>query len=536
MSVAVRFCLAQSGVTPWLAGAERVDFPSSHVPKKPLLLALLLAACAKSGSDGGDVSDDTLHTTSVLAAQVVAFRVPVAGGALSIYSLPSLERTPGGAGSRLSGARSAVGVDLPGRRLLFLDSSGTISSFDLVSLRQKTVAPRRVIATIGADGSLLAVDSSGAVTESQPWGSRTWPGTLGRGVRQVFAAPGPRLIAIRHTRAGDSLSVAGREAGIGEALAVPAATAQAASRDGDAIAFAVDSGILVYEARELSQPWFVRLESTPSAVVFSPSGHRLYVALKDRNELAVLDRFGRRMRETISLPGPATDIRPDPWGLALLVRSGTNGQDADIWVVGTARNTVVGTLNASWASDLPTAAEGGVVLSREGRAIVARDMRTLDSLGAIEGGAGDLWFAGRWIPASPVAAMRAAAAEGRRPTADSVQTPPPAPLAPAASRPPPTAANQPAPVATVEKPATPPAGRPNFWIQLTSTRSESAARALVAELRSPYTQVVPPKTEDDTWRVMVGPFFTRESADSAGRSIGRPYWVVDRAREARPNP
>jgi cell division septation protein DedD len=155
--------------------------------------------------------------------------------------------------------------------------------------------------------------------------------------------------------------------------------------------------------------------------------------------------------------------------------------------------------------------------------VVARDIHTLDSVAAVAGGARDLWFAGRWAPTTATAGAKAAAAaqvdsarqrspvNGPRPTADT-----------AARGVPSTIDRQP----PAPKPAA--ATQPTFWIQLTSTTSESAARALVAQLRTPGAQVVTPKTEDDTWRVQVGPFWTREAADSAGRSIGRPYFVLDR--------
>ncbi len=501
------------------------------MPKRLLFLALILGGCGKSGRDAGARLAADSKSAQARAQTAVAFRIPVRGGPLDIYSLPSLDTTLGGGGSRLSGARSAVGVDIPGRRLLFLDSTGAIASFDLVSLRQKVVGPRHASATIGADGSLLAVDSSGAVTESQPWGTRTWPGSLGRGVTHIFAAPGPRLIVIRHTVAGDSLAVVARENGTAQSLAVPTAVDEVASRDGDAVAFATDSGLVVFEDREMDRPWFIRLEGTPRAVIFSPSGHRLYVALRDRNEIAVVDRFTHRERAAVSLPGPAAALRADPWGRAVLARAAAERGVGDTWVVGVASNSVVGRFRGTWSSDLPAAAEGGVILSREGTSIVARDIHSLDSLAAVADGARDLWFAGRWAPTSATAAMRAAAAQadaGQR-AADGGKTA--AVLPPAADRQAPTASRQPA---TADRKAlVADQARAGFWIQLTSTSSESAAHTLVAELHSPYAQVVTPRTEDDTWRVMVGPFWTREAADSAGRSIGRPYWVVDRSREAR---
>ena len=79
---------------------------------------------------------------------------------------------------------------------------------------------------------------------------------------------------------------------------------------------------------------------------------------------------------------------------------------------------------------------------------------------------------------------------------------------------------------------------PAFYAQLLATRSEDAARSVAGLFAGQQVQVVAPRAGlgDDNWRVMAGPFRSRESADSAGRSLGRPYWVVDRTRDpvARP--
>jgi len=508
------------------------------VRKRLLFFLLIFAGCTDSGHQtGGAVGGDSSNRPAGRAVPAAAFRIPAEGGPLAVYALPHLDSTPWGAGGRLDGASAAVGVDLIGRRLLFRDPRGAIASFDLVSLREKTIGPRHAAATIAADGALLVVDASGGVTESQTWGTRAWPGSLGRGVHAVFAAPGPQLIAVRHTRHGDTLQVAGREGGVATTLAVPAATDIAASRDGDAVAFATDSGVVVYEDRAMDAPWFVRLSARPRALAFSPSGHRLYVALDSTNGLAEIDRFARKLKRTIDLPGPAGDVRPDPFGRVILVRAADAGDDGETWVVGVAADGVIGSLHGGWASDLPTVSESGVLLSREGRAVVARDVHSLDSLGAVAGGARDIWFAGRWVPSSAAASARVdamspeSAAAGRTPA-----------LAPAPTTDADRIKQLPAPERAAPAPAPNPAKAlpawvappPSFFAQLLATRSEEAARALAANLAPVRAQVVAPRpgAGDVNWRVMVGPFRTREAADSAGRTIGRPYWVVDRSRDA----
>ncbi|MEK6769719.1 MAG: SPOR domain-containing protein [Gemmatimonadota bacterium] len=461
-----------------------------------LPLILFVAACAGSRSGGsaeGGATDSSAGETRTVPA--VAFRLRAGGGPLRVYSLPGLAETPTGARARVSPARSAIGVDMVGRRLLYRDSAGATIAFDLVANRERAVSPAGALAALASDGTLLTVDAAGAVTESQPWGTRRWTGTLGRGVDDAFAGPGARLIAIRR-QGGDTLQIATREAGVSLAAPVPRAADEIASRDGDAVAFATDSGVVVIEDREAQRPWFVPLSGKPRAIAFSPSGHRLYVGLREKSELAVVDRYTRRERPAIALPAPAAVLRLDPWGRAVL--AGPSGGD-ETWVVGTARELVTGGLTTPWAYDLPAVAEDGVVLLREGAAVVARDLGSLDSLGAVADGAGDLWFVGRFAPSSSTSGVR------RDVRASD-----------------PTRARAPSPRAA---PA-------SLWVQVSNTQSEQWARALASELtaaRHP-AEVQPPDAPGGGWRVVMGPFRSRDAADSSGRSLGRPYWIFERAQ------
>jgi hypothetical protein len=509
---------------------------------------VLVAGCARSGDRGapGDVSG-TAHDTTLRGIPVVALRLSGGGGGLRAYALPGLAELPWPIGGRTSPAGATVGMDAAGQRLLYRDTSGAVAAFDLVAFHERTIAPRGSLASLGADGALLAVDRRGVVVESRPWGTRQWPDTLGAGVREIFAAPGARLLVLRAGR-GDSLLSITRDGGVSYAAAVPEAAERAASRDGDALALATDSGLVVLEDRELRVPWFVRLTGTPRAVVFSPSGHRIYVALRDRSELAVVDRYLHEERPAIPLPGSAGTIRPDPWGRALLVRpSGAERPGDETWIVSLARNRVIGSLATEWDTDLPTVSSTGVVLSREGDAVVTHDVHTLVSLGEIADGAADFWFVGAWAPSGAAAAVRqqvraADTAHSARAepavrqqvraadTAHATRTEP--------ARPARTAEPRPAPP---PPPATPPAESENarrLWVQVSASQSESASRELMAVLQAARhpVQLVPPRSETDGWRVVVGPYATRDEAEAAGRALGRPFFIVERSLPAPARP
>ena len=504
-----------------------------------LSLALALFACACRRDAGGGAAADSSRPMTVRPTPSVAFRVPRGAGPIRVYGLPDLSATPWGSGSRIAGATSAVGTDRFGRRLIYRDSAGAVTSFDLVAMRERRIGPPRSLAAIGADGTVYAVDPTGQIIESQTWGTRNWPASLGRGVRYFYAAPGARLLAVRES-GGDTLQIAGRETGLAQAYGVPASPARAASLDGDAIAFAVDSGVIVYEDRAMDQPWFVRVGGKPRAVAFSPSGHRLFLALAERDELAVVDRFEHEEEPSIPLPAPARALRMDPWGRVLLVDGG-GGDVGSTYVVSMAEGRVTGRLRTDWASDLPTISENGELLARENEAVVARDVRSLDSLGAVPNAAGDVWLTGRWTSASLDARQSAQAALPAGTTPGPIVA---APAPAAAAAPAPAPASQPATGGTHEglsggevtghapaKPNEAPAEPlSTYFVQLAATRNESAARAMVAVLATEghIVEAVAPPEGDDMWRVMGGPYRSREAADSAGRSWGRAYWVVEK--------
>ena len=512
------------------------------------LLVLFATACSgrESGSATGNEPPARSAPEPARSLPAVAVRLPARGGALRAYRLPGLASEDWQAGGRISPVRAVIGVDVPGRRLLYRDSTGAVDAFDLVASLQKTVAPRGRFTALASDGTFLVITPDGGVTESQPWGSQRWASTVGGGVRDAFVGIGTQLIVIRR----DTLALLSRESGPPLTAGVPDATAIAASRDGDAVAFATDSGVVVAEDRDQWKPWYVHLTGTPVAVAFAPSGYRLYVALHAKSELAVIDRFLRKERPAIPLPGPAAELRPDPWGRVVMVRPA--GANDDTWVVGVASGRLIGHLTTRWASDLPTVSEGGVLLDREGQAVVARDVHTLDSLGAVADGAGDFWFVGRWKPASVAVAMRqahrldtltAAPAPAPEPRAEAPALAAAPTRAPAGVRvaPPPGAARpQVAPASVPPAVSVPnPAERAApVWVQVSASQNERMARDLAAELsHAGYpARVANPESPAEAWRVLVGPFANRASADSVARSMGRPYWITARGPAEAPHP
>lgn len=493
--------------------------------KRLLPLLALLAGCSGSQSGAPDVIGSAPSRTGAATADgpraipIVALRLLAGGGALRAYVLPGLTPAGWALGGRTSPVATVIGMDDAGRRLIYRDSTGSVDAFDLVAYRERpveadsTYVGRGAITTLSPDGTLYAVLPNGTVIVSEPWGASAWPNRIGRGVRDAFAGVGTTLIAIRHA-AADTLTLASREAGISLKETVPQAKQRVATRDGDAVAFVTDSGLVVVEERDPAAPWSVRLKGSPVAAAFTPSGHRLYVVSRTRSEVAVVDRFTHRSLAAIPLPGPGDALRMDPWGRALLVHPADAAGD-ETWIVSVADGRLAGHVSTRWQTYLPAVSENGVLLLREGDNVVARDVRSLDSLGTVVAGAPDFWFVGRWKPTTMPNVLRAEAREPaprrRRPALPAgVAAAPRKGAAPAA-----------------ESAGAAPAER--VWVQVSVSQNEKASRDLAAELgRSGHAaQVIPPRSPGEGWRVVVGPYKSHSAADSAGRLLGRPYYILE---------
>src|SRR6185436_12589695 len=113
-----------------------------------------------------------------------------------------------------------------------------------------------------------------------------------------------------------------------ERFSLPAGDA-AATMWGDLVAVAADTAVVLYAPHVEPPQRSIRVDGHAEAVLFSASGHRLYVARRDGGLLEI-DRYANKVLRTIDLPGPVGELRADPYGRWLLVRPA--GADS-VWVI-----------------------------------------------------------------------------------------------------------------------------------------------------------------------------------------------------------
>jgi DNA-binding beta-propeller fold protein YncE len=269
---------------------------------------------------------------------------------------------------------------------------------------------------------------------------------------------------------------------------LPSGSDVAATRWGDLVGVATDSGVVLMDPLGRREPGFVRLPDHPRALVFSPSGHRIYVARRTEPGLATIDRYDREEIDGIALPLPAVTIRLDPLGRFLLAKPAAGDS---VWVVDLPVKRLVGSVSSAWRADLPAIAPDGALLVRQGDDVVAYRADSLVETGRAKGGAADLWVLTSWRPRG---GYRGAFADVDQPAAQAADT------------------------AGPEGP---------MYVQVSTSQNEAWSSEMAQQLTRAglAARVLEPANPDDGYRVVLGPYPTRAQAEAIGRKLGRPFWI-----------
>jgi hypothetical protein len=457
----------------------------------PIGVAVVAAALAGCGGEP-DLAAGNLPAVGKAPEVTTVLRVPRAGGVARLYRVPTLEPSAWKLEDKLPPLERALGVDPDQGFIFLLDKKRNVVVLDLETRRMRPSLEQVRQATVGPDGALYAVDTASNVTQVVRRTPVRFRSKLQGSARELHGTMGGMLVA---RLAGDKprLEVLGSDR---PPVTFPVAEGPPTlSFWGDLVAIAADTAVVLYETEGDSDGDRDRISipvsGSAKAVMFSPSGHRLYVA-RATEGLLVLDRVSGGELMEIDLPGPAVGLGGDLYGQWILVRPAT-GDSA--WVVDVGKGLHVGTAEVEWDEDLPVVVSPSTLLTRRGKDLVALDLgrKGFPVRGRIEGGAGDAWLPIAWHPAQD---------EGVPATADS------AALAAAAD----SAAGQAASV----------------YLQVSSSQNPAWADELSQKLKAAGlpASVLKPARSDEAYRVVLGPYATREQAEETGRGIGMPSFVV----------
>ena len=413
----------------------------------------------------------------------VAIRLPAKGGVPQLYKLPRLTSVDGVLKGRLPPVDRVVGLDPESEFLFVTTAKHELLGLDLGSGRADTVATNVRQAALGPDGTLYAIDSSRHVVSLSRRTRFAWPKALTALPRDLFGSTDQHLVGVVPQ---DQLLVAAADQPP-TLRPIAAGGDVAATRWGDLVAVASDSGVTFYDPLGRRDPAFVRLADSPRALAFSPSGHRIYVARRNVPGLAVVDRYERKELDGVALPGPVAALRLDPLGRWLLARP-TVGDSA--WIVDLPIKRHTGIVPTQWQADLPAISPDGMLIYRRGHDVVSARPDSLNDVGKVTNGAADLWVLTSWLPrgvaASPVST---AAAESGAAGAAGAEGP--------------------------------------LYVQVSTSQNPEWSGHLADDLTRAglAARVLQPQHPDDGYRVVLGPYATREQAEAIGRRLGRPFWI-----------
>lgn len=419
----------------------------------------------------------------------VAFRFSPAGGEIRLYTLPHLQEVAWqfeGQGLKVD---QVIGFSSEHDEVYFITADSNLAVLDLSTGRVRSVQSQVAAAALGPTGRLHLVRRDGSVASLEHRSAEFWPDTLRHPPFAVWGTVGGRaLVGVRTGQVVELQLISLGKPPVGRKLD---ARALAVGRWGDLVAASVDSGVLLFDPADTERADVIELDPPPVLLAVSPAEHRLY-AVDERGRLSVLSRYDRKVLKRLLLPAPAAELRVDPLGRILLVRP---AREDSLWVVDLVRDELKATVPGRWRGDLPAVAPDGTILMLQGREVVAMAADSFVVTGRVPEGARDRWLAVAWDP--------------RRPALEIVQE---------------TGVRAPAQL------------QQEIFVQVSSTSNELWAEDLAQSLRQAGMEasVLPPSAEEERYRVVLGPYRSREEAEAIGRKLGRSFWIFTRDRSNPP--
>ena len=298
---------------------------------------------------------------------------------------------------------------------------------------------------------------------------------------------------------------------------VPGAARASWAQAGDRLYFIVDENLVGIRTRDLQPLNVIDVGGHARSIVATPSGDRLFSLSDSSKQVDVIDRYREKVTEQIALPGIAEALRIDPLGRYLLVRAA--GQDS-AWVIDIGTDRLTGAVRTTWREDLPFVAVDGAIALAQGNDVVFVDGSTLRERRRVAGGGADYWYSFAW--------------SGFRPRAASLDQPvrfPGADSADSAARAAATDSTGQAAAPPPPRDTTPAAPIAKGWIvSFAALLNEQKAKELATTIHvhNETARVQSTPREGQTiYRVVLGPYPTKDEAERVGRDSKQNYWVYE---------
>ena len=418
-------------------------------------------------------------------------------------------------------------VPPPERILAFDPDAGTIAFVDAkgfpgrIDLRETDVgkaSKAKLTSISSANGSdIYGINAKGEIVRLNPNGG-DWHFKPPVPARSVFAQPSGELIVAANKGAQTLVwKVRPPDDVIQDSTVLPLAGRAVSTQMGDRVYFAVDSGLVGVKVKDLSPLGAIELDSRVRALAPTPSGDRIYVATTADSSISVVDRYSGRVQTAVRLAAPPLDLRMDALGRYLIARF---PKSDSAWVVAIGTNRLVGAFQTRWSADLPAITPDGELAALGEKDVTMLDPEKLSVKSTVSGGARDFWYFFEW--------------EGFRPRAQGLDQPVTFPgegadSLTASSTTPATPSSTPA-VDTTPTPPQQQQASTGFTVSFAALLSEDKAQQLASTISVGGTTahvVTAPTAGSPIYRVVLGPYPTREEAVKVARASKREYWVYE---------
>lgn len=416
-----------------------------------------------------------------------------------------------------------LAFDADAGSIAVVDSKGYPGRVDLRETDVLKAARTKLTSLSSANGSdIYGINPKGEIVRLNPSGG-DWKFKPPVPARTVFAQPNGELIVTGNKGAQTLLwKVRPPDDIVQDSAVLPLSGRGVRTQVGDRVYFTVDSGLVGIKVKDLSPVGAIRLANRVSALAPTPSGDRLYVAMVADSGLSVVDRYTESARTSIQLPQPPSELRMDALGRYLLAR--IPGTDS-AWVIAIGDNRLVGAVPTRWETDLPAVTPDGMIALLGGKDVSFVDAEKLAVKSTVAGGAKDFWYFFAW--------------DGFRPRPQGLDQPVTFPSdslqrdsLSASSTASGTGASLPAPVIkdssrTPPAPVTPTSG---FTVSFAALLSEEKAREIASLIKvngNPAHVVSTTTAGSPIFRVVMGPYPTRDEADKVGRAARHEYWIYE---------
>lgn len=494
---------------------------------RPFFLATFALCAGCSRGAGGD-SDEPEELAA--GPDPMVLRLSSSGGAARAYKFPVLDSATWRSQQAIPGIDRILGFDAENGFLAFADTAGAPGWIDLRLGSVKRPSKSAFTSLASADGwAVYGVHSSGALMRLTPSGD--WQVPMPGKVLRLVPTPDGSILVLTQGERGRARLIRMRppDDSNADSVVVEAATRAMVTPMGDRVYLAAGDELLSLSPHALEGPERVTAAGDILAMAATPSGDRVFLGTGDSPRLQRYDRYEGKMAASAKLPGLVSELRMDPLGRYLIARP-VRGDSA--WIVSLASEELVATIPTAWRADVPTIVFDGSVATLRNSDLVLIDPRDRSTKGKVESGGSDRWFFVRWNGFRPRARGIDAPVSFRVGSAEAPAPITVIPAKPGVSAPLDSARDdviRPAPPTQ----ATPPSAASRGWtVSFAAVLSLERAREIAASISvgGQRPRVVTGGADGTTvYRVIMGPFESRDEAERFGKASGHSFWVFEGA-------